>query len=301
MEIINEPFTPLSPAEIERGRSKVGKGYPPAEYRLTLLPEQWAEMYYNNAIAIPDGLHHITGHPGHGPASSSRLYEPIYTPDNPMPIDEAKLEFWTKLGVLMDPEGRRPALDTANRPLHPRAPQMLTTVGMYTGRGFFRYYGPNPVGNFGLRLVRKDVVYYVTVTVERGESRLRISLPGGHAEADETAFQAAITEFGQETGADLACLGRVVLSAHVTTRPHPFWKNTLHAFTSEQYLFGHSEEDPGLDGLVLKTKDPGEVKQLQLMSLDDIRQHPDFLGAHRKQIEKHEERLKTLHVRSSAP
>lgn len=82
----------------------------------------------------------------------------------------------------------------------------------------------------------------------------------------------------------------------MVTPPHPFWKNTLHAWTREEYIFATSTDNPELEGVTIQIRDTKEVKAAQWMSTEEIAVHPDFLGAHRNQVLKYEELLKNGHI-----
>jgi len=241
--------------------------------RLIIPAADWRAMVAAGAIEIPEGPWSITEHPNRLAANPHNL-SPIYTAENPVPVEQTRL--WQAAGLLVD---------TAGRALHPRAEQMLTGPGMFTQPGAHYGNGPQPIGNCGLRRVRNGVAEYATVWADRSEPRLRGSLPGGYARKGETAQRAAVRELGEETGISLD-LGSLAVRQNVIP-PHPYYKNTLHAWTEEWFVFVDALDDLQIDLASfneLHTQDPGEVRRAMWMSVEAINLHPDFLGAHRRQI-----------------
>ena len=274
-----ETYPPLDHVEIERGRFKVPSSY--LGDKLIISRENWNTMVQNEEIIIPEGSWGITDHPSRQHPAS----DPIYTATHPMSPEQ--IARWHSLGLRTD---------TVGRPLHPRAAEVLPVIGMFTHPGAHRRYGPQGIGNFGLRRIRNDVIEYAAVGVEREEgSRLRWGLPGGYAELGESAKQAASRELAQEVGIFTERLGNLAIS-QIITPPHPFWKNTLHAWTREEYIFATSIDNPELEGAAIQIGDTKEVKEARWMSVEEITTHPDFLGAHRDQVLEYEEFLKNDRV-----
>src|SRR5919202_1213065 len=140
--MIYERITPLSDEEIERGRKKdPAPGYPDTAHRLKIPPQQLQRMIAENRIEIPDEgeAHFIYNHPNrvNGMAKGRRV-ERIIT--NKAPASDQEGQKWRNMGLYTD---------TANRALHPRFFQLLTTpdVGMYTGPGFYYGNGPQRIAN----------------------------------------------------------------------------------------------------------------------------------------------------------
>jgi 8-oxo-dGTP pyrophosphatase MutT (NUDIX family) len=160
---------------------------------------------------------------------------------------------------------------------------------MFTQPGAHFGYGPQLIGNFGLRRVRRGKVEYATVGVGRDEldanggKRIRRSIPGGYAGKGESANEAASRELYEELGIRVGALGSISVR-QVVIPPHPFWKNTIHAWTREEFTFAYSEDNPELGGVEINVQDVNEVVEARWMGVEEIQQDGDFLGAHRKQI-----------------
>lgn len=271
-----EVYHPLGRRELESGRTKVPIDYPT---RKLVIPEKkWKAMVENDQIVIEEGPWSVTEHAGRNHPKNKHLVEPFYTEDNPM--SEEQVRRWHELGLLTD---------TAGRPLHPRAEEVLPVIGMFTQPGAHFGYGPQLIGNFGLRRVRSGRVEYATVGVSRdeldasGNKRIRRSMPGGYAAEGESASDAASRELHEELGIRASALGSLSVR-QVVIPPHPFWKNTLHAWTREEFTLAYSRDNPELEGIDIEVRDVNEVVETRWMSIEEIQQDDDFLGAHRKQI-----------------
>ena len=275
-----EAYPPLGKRELESGRTKIPVDYP--TQKLVIPEKEWKAMVKNGEIVIEEGPWSVTQHAGRNHPKNKHLVEPFYTEDNPM--SENQIKHWHGLGLLTD---------TAGRPLHPRAEEVLPTIGMFTQPGAHYGYGPQLIGNFGLRRVRRDIVEYATVGVGRdeldasGNKRIRRSMPGGYAGKGELAQDAASRELHEELGIRVDTLGSVSVR-QVVIPPHPFWKNTLHAWTREEFTFALSDDNPELEGVEIDIQDTKEVLEARWMTVEEIIHDPDFLGAHRKQIEANE-------------
>lgn len=288
-----EKMRPLTRSELKEGMNKTPEaGYPDKKHRLILTPRQWNEMVkFDKAtktrpnLIIPEGPHSITAHPNYLKASPDRR-DPIATSDNP--LSEEWLDKWKKLGIEF--------VDTANRPLHPRAEQLLTTpgAGMYTQLGYHRRYGPQQMGNLGVWRERKGVVEYVVTVVERG-GKPKIGLPGGYREADDKdIFDTALREGFEEAGTPR---GRNALGVKavrtVISYPKGFKRDTLHAWGEEHFSF-----------VDLKDPEAGHIPALQVnerdervlgavwMSVGDIATDPRVMQTHRDRVLDNERRLR---------
>lgn len=277
----------FSAAELAENSAKLPeRGYPPTKDRLYLPPTTWNDMVHNGEVTIPDGPWHITSHPNRQRPEVQGLLDGIATEDSPMSAEH--ITRWQGMGLLVD---------TAGRPLHPRASQLLTTpgVGMFTGPGFHYRYGPQRMGNFGLRRERNGVVEYAMSAVRR--STLKWGMSGGYTNVGETVDAAAFREGYEEVGVERKALGALSVRATVFSPPKGFKRDTLHAWGEEWFTFVRSLDNPGLDGVELITHDEHEVAEVAWVSVDDVRlslrdQSPyDIMGTHAKMILKNEVEL----------
>lgn len=280
-------ITPLSAAGLSENSVKLPeRAYPPISDRLYLPPTAWHEMVQSGEITIPEGPWHISDHPNRQKQSSQNLLDPIATEESPMPAEH--IARWRNLGLMVD---------SAGRPLHPRAAQLLTTrgVGMFTGPGFHYRYGPQRMGNLGLRRERNGVVEYAMSAVRR--STLKWGMPGGYAEAGETVDAAAFREGYEEVGIEIEALGTLSTRAAILSPPKGFKRDTLHAWGEEWFTFVRSLDNPALDGTELVVHDENEVLEVAWVSLGDIRlslqdkSSYDIMGTHAKMILKNEAEL----------
>jgi ADP-ribose pyrophosphatase YjhB (NUDIX family) len=278
---------PFSAAELVENSVKLPeRGYPPIEHRLYLSPAVWNDMVHSDEITIPDGPWHITNHPNRQRSEAQNLLDGIATEESPMSAQQ--IAHWQSLGLLVD---------TAGRPLHPRASQLLTTqgVGMFTGPGFHYRYGPQRMGNLGLRRERNGIVEYAMSAVQR--STLKWGMPGGYAKAGEAVDAAAFREGYEEVGVEQRALGALSIRAAVLSPPKGFKRDTLHAWGEEWFTFVRSHDNPELDGIELITHDEQEVAEVAWVSVDDVRlslqdrSSYDIIGTHAKIILKHEAEL----------
>lgn len=278
-----ENIAPLSVAELaENNAKRPERGYPPLKDRLYIPPDAWNSMVGNNEITIPDGPWHIVDHPNRQTPEAQGLLDDIATEASPMPAE--RTADWRNAGLRVD---------TAGRPLHPRAAQLLTTrgVGMFTGPGFHYRYGPQRMGNLGLRRERNGTVEYAMSAVQR--STLKWGMPGGYANAGETVDAAAFREGYEEVGVERKALG-VLLVRTVLTPPKGFKRDTLHAWGEEWFTFARSFNNPELEGVELATYDEQEVVAVAWVSVDDVRlslrgESPyDIMSTHARMILKNE-------------
>lgn len=267
-----ENLPPLTRVEIEKGKIKNPEsGYPPIGDRLEIPRIALASMMREGLIHIPDyGPWHIINHPNRADGvKKGRNVERLITNDNPASNEEGQR--WRDMGLWTD---------TANRALHPRFWQLLTTpdVGMYTGPGFHYGNGPQRMANLGTRRVRNGKVEYATI---RKRANLSWGLPGGYAEAHhETLEDAAFDEGWQEAGIARAKLGNYV-ARHVFSPPKGFRRDTLHSWGEEYFIFVASLDNPELEGVELEIHDTDEIIDAAWVDLETIAAHPDFMGTHR--------------------
>lgn len=280
-------ITPLSAAELSKNSVKSPEpGYPPINVRLYLPPITWDRMVHSGEIAIPDGPWHIKDHPNRQKQSNQSLLDAIATEASPMSAEHKAR--WRSLGLLTD---------SAGRPLHPRAAQLLTKpgVGMFTGPGFHYRYGPQRMGNLGLRRKRNGTVEYAMAAVQR--STLKWGMPGGYADAGEAVDDAAFREGCEEVGIERHKLGALIVRAAVLSPPKGFKRDTLHAWGEEWFTFAQSQDNPGLDGLELLPHDDEEVVDVAWVSVEDVRlslqdgSAYDIMDTHAKMILGHEAEL----------
>lgn len=233
-------------------------------------------MLKDEEIVIAEGPWSVMDHPNRQDPSIQHLLDPIHTIGNPM--NEEQAEHWRQLGLLVD---------TAGRPLHPRAAQLLTTpnVGMFTGPGFHYTYGPQRMGNLGLRRVQNSMVEYAVTAVQRGN--LTWGLPGGYAETGESVEEAAFREGNEEAGIAKEQLGEVVART-VISPPKGFKRDTLHAWGEEWFTFLSVADQQILGDMELNPIDTLEVVDAAWMSLDTIKTEPGFMSTHLKMILGHE-------------
>ncbi|HJQ08200.1 MAG TPA: NUDIX domain-containing protein [Candidatus Saccharimonadales bacterium] len=275
-----ENLTPLTQEEIERiGVKESEPGYPPLSNRLIVPRDQWDQMVAENSIIIPDDpAYHITDHPNRRNVAEDQR-DDIATVGRPM--SAGLVAYWKSLGLHVD---------TAGRPLHPRAAEVLPVTGMYTGPGWSYRYGPQRIGNLGLRRTRNSRVEYAVVAVQR--RTVMWGLPGGYAEMGETPRQAAFREGSEEAGVDLRkqelqrLVGRLVLR-DVLARLKCSPKDTLHAWLEEWFTIVHSPENPALEGVELRNGDT-EVLEMGWMEAAEIVSRKDFLGTHKRVVRAHE-------------
>jgi ADP-ribose pyrophosphatase YjhB (NUDIX family) len=269
----------LSTRELKRARLQTPeRGYPPIANRLYIPPGTWEKMVKRQEIVIPEGPWSISDHPNRR-GQSKHLLDAIATASNPM--DAARVQQWQRLGLLVD---------TAGRPLHPRAKQLLTTagVGMFTQPGFHYKYGPQRLGNLGLRKQRAGIVEYAVVAVQR--STVKWSLPGGYANPQETTLDAAFREGFEEAGIERKMLGKIA-TRELFSPPKGFKRDTLHAWGEEWFTFVTSKDNPGMEGINLRPRDTAEVIAATWMGLAEIERRPDFITTHRNMILAQEGRL----------
>ncbi len=274
---------PLTEQELEKGRvKKPGQDYPPIEHRLKIPASTWYAMLQNRHIIIPEGPHSINNHPHRNQPEKAHLMHPIATEDSPM--GEEWATYWHSLGLLTD---------TADRPLHPRATQLLThpDIGMFTGPGYHYRYGPQRMGNLALRRIRDTSVEYAMVAVNR-DGREKWSVPGGYfQEDDRTIDVTAFREGWEEANIIPHFLGNYAVR-EVLSPPRGFKRDTLHAWGEEWFSFPISYDNPAMEGVELSTKnDTKEAHRVAWVSRDVIAnppEHFDIISTHQRMILEHE-------------
>jgi 8-oxo-dGTP pyrophosphatase MutT (NUDIX family) len=213
---------PLSAEEIARIAAKEDyPHYPLKSSRLRYTRQKWRSMCARGIVIPDDARYHITAHPNRLNADPARL-TPIY--DNAHPMSPGQATQWRSLGLM---------IDTAGRPLHPHAGQLLTTAGMLTGPGWSWHYGPQIVGNALAYCFVGGEPYYAMVETRRGNGT-RWSLAGGHAEPGESPEMAAWRELDEEAGANPwseGALGGSSRLARLMCSP----QDTLHAWLEEWF------------------------------------------------------------------
>ncbi len=108
-----------------------------------------------------------------------------------LPTDE-EIQKFTQLGLQVDKLGR---------PLHPNLKEMISSsaIGVVTGRGFFRQWGPNYTAD--PIIVTKEKRPRLML-IERGDGG-GLAFSGGFVDAGETPVQTAVRETGEEAGKKL--------------------------------------------------------------------------------------------------
>ena len=162
---------------------------------------------------------------------------------------------------------------------------------MFTGPGFHYRYGPQRMGNLGIRRERKGSVEYAVVLVQRSTEMW--GMPGGYADIGETPQDAAFREGFEEAGIHRDLLGELVLH-ELLSPPKGFRRDTLHAWGEEWFTFVSSKNNPSFEGIELSVNDTEEVIDVTWMSIGDIERQSNFLGTHRRMIRNHESYLQAL-------
>jgi ADP-ribose pyrophosphatase YjhB (NUDIX family) len=123
----------------------------------------------------------------------------LHLPDGPWLLPHDDNEFiTTEQSESLYEKGYE--LDTENRPLHPWIQDLLREdVGVVTGKGFYRYWGPNftadPV------IIRMDTPEPMVLLVQRKDTK-QWALAGGFVEPGESGEVAAFREAEEETLVD---------------------------------------------------------------------------------------------------
>lgn len=167
-------------------------------------------------------------------------------------------------------------LDQQHRPVHPWVDSMLCDdVGVYTGKGFYRQWGPNytadPV------VIRTDSNEPMTLLIRRNDTH-SWALAGGFIEPDEYGDQAAMREAEEETLLPLSQFNPTI--KHLYTGPIADLRMTANAWPETQaYLV---KLDPQLTHDCLwkgLRGDPNEVEDCGWFTMSQANQV--LLGSHR--------------------
>ena len=294
MRMQHEQLALLSDQNLAGCVDKIPNGYPPAADKLRLMPGQWSEIAQNGYV-MPQGKWTLDHHRRQQDGGAEGLH-PIYTAENPAPQQE--IQRWQRLGLRIDQE--------SGLPIHPRAEQLLTTVGMFTQVGSFYAPGPNPVVNVGVRRVRNHVAEYACVAVRRSRPRtdtmsgdsIYWSLAGGFVNQgkDEDRLVGALRETREELGLRVGEIGNLALH-HYDDEPQYTWAATVHAWMQESYYFASSLTNVALEGFEkLTPEDRKEIVDTAWLTREQMNDPAlDFMDTHRAMIDKHD-----LFLRSSA-
>lgn len=184
------------------------KGYPEKRLHIPNI------NYLDPNITLPDGpwqTNNVSDRPG----------------EVVLPTPE-EIEKFTELGLEIDDFGR---------PLHPNLKEMIgnSAIGVVTGKGFFRNWGPNYTADL------------VVVTKEKRPRMLMIersdgggwAFVGGFVDANETSLEAGVREVGEEAGETIENAVRQALEngelpelIHSGPVPGEYRRTTAHAWTS---------------------------------------------------------------------
>ncbi|MCL2671563.1 MAG: NUDIX domain-containing protein [Clostridiales bacterium] len=128
-------------------------------------------------------------------------------------------------------------------------------------------------------LIRNDRMF-----MQREKDGTECALPGGHVSFGETAAQALIREYKEETGADILC-GRLLWVEET------FWKwGERDAHTITFYFLISLQDDADIpDGVAASQKDNCNVllEWVALNKLPDLTVYPSFLAEKVKDISDH--------------
>jgi ADP-ribose pyrophosphatase YjhB (NUDIX family) len=284
LEIKGQPYNdPVKLLKASRG--KTIPGYPPASERLVFSQSKWQQMVLDTCIELPEGPWHLDLSNRYSAKAKGKT-DRIVTPDNPATAEQ--LARWKSI------KGPRTNLGLI---LHPLAELAFTTVlqdgsniGMFTGPGRLWRYGPDLTSNLAVRRVYKGQVEYLTVATTARANKLVWSLPGGHAEPGQNAYDAAYDEGEQETGLPKELVAGLS-GLMVETVPSMFGPNTAVAWLDERYLMLNGEGDSDLLRFVPKPIDTDEVVNSRWMPLDEMRAIKNFMGSHLKEVNAFESAL----------
>jgi len=242
--------------------SEVLDGYPSFADRLRMEPH---ELSAKGRLVIPDdGPWYVDAHPNHlRTPAHLRSVEP----------DEAAIAYWQRLGLELDQKGR---------PIHPYGRQLLATVGVVTGPGFYWKLGPNATTNLIVNRTRASGDLEYTV-VKKNDRRQKWMLPGGFVEIGETRVDAAVREFEEELGLSVRGLGSAAMVGGVIISPGTNTRDTLHAWGEDSAVALKVADESYLFDVALQP-DPDEILDATWLTLDEMRQRAREGNFSRKHI-----------------
>ena len=115
-------------------------------------------------------------------------------------IDDGTIRFWNR-DFMPSCHGSYPR-DSNGRPVHPYAEDILKAGLGIEGPGAYWQYGPNLCADPIVLGVSNDG-YLKTIIIERDDTG-QIALPGGHLNANEDPWLAAVREFREETTIEIS-------------------------------------------------------------------------------------------------
>lgn len=227
------------------------------------LSERLVVSYYpgypgnESGLTLPDGPWTVNAHPNRpGDEAEPSAAEAAFLANN--------------LGLTLDGIGR---------PLHPWLAEMITDpkVGVVTGRGFYRSWGPNYTA---------DSLYYLDgqVLLTRRNDTGNWALPGGFIDPGETDAEAGPREVREEAGIELAgpIDGEIFYSGIILDL-----RTTAHAWaetTARLYRLDHSQ-------IVGSPVGSNETIESKWVNLDEAINHYVNFGAHKFLLEQAARRL----------
>lgn len=157
-------------------------------------------------------------------------------------------------------------LDADYRALHPWWRDMLLnpTVGVVTGRGFFRHWGANQVADAAL------ICQGQLLLVQRKDTG-QWALPGGFLNKGERSLDAAVRELHEETNIDIA--QELIAPEHVYTGPVLDIRTTIHAWQETSLWRFHLDAD-----VPPMPRGSDDAKKAQWFSINELPQ--DLYGSH---------------------
>lgn len=276
--------------------------YPEPQDRWHVPLDVWSEMAVTGIIAVPDGPWHVSDHSARRKAAARGIVLDPSPITHEQSIDPARTAAWRKEFLVTD----------RGLPVHPLAKLGVTTVlgdgtrlGMATGIGRERYYGPQNVGNIALMRSSESggVEYAVVATIRNGKER--ISFPGGYAEIGESVVETCLREGNQETGMVEACeAAGIPWQQLLDISPHILWKLrpsitgpcTLNTWLAEHFLMIDASAIPDMQAVQVDAHDPAEIKHASWRTGQQLLADPAFMGAHRRALQAHLEMQKKSSV-----
>jgi len=202
-------------------------------------------------------------------ASAFETGSPLVLPDGPWTAKNTNLPSLDESLAFIDAGYQ---VDTNGRPLHPWLQAMVTNpdVGVVTGKGFYRHWGPNYTAD---PVVLTKEARPMVLLIQRGDTGVW-ALPGGFVDPGETdPIMAATRELYEEATLEVPVEGRLIYQgpvADIRTTANSWADTSAYAFW--------------VDGpLPVMVKDPKEVKAVQWFYVDEM---PEELhGSHKVLIE----------------